>query len=88
MSKRVNINSDIWGPKGWFFLDATILGYPDKPTEQEKKGFLNFLNSLEVVLPCNKCRIHFKEYIKKNPLNDKILSSKKKISKLDTRLSQ
>jgi hypothetical protein len=79
MSKRVNINSDIWGPKGWFFLDTIILGYPDKPTVDEKTAFMNFLASLKVVLPCEKCRIHFTEYIKKNPLNDIILSSKKKL---------
>lgn len=79
MSKRVNINSDIWGPKGWFFLDTIILGYPDKPTMDEKMAFMNFLTSLKIVLPCEKCRNHFTEYIKKNPLNDIILSSKKKL---------
>jgi len=79
MSKRVNINSDIWGPKGWFFLDTIILGYPDNPTMDEKMAFMNFLTSLKIVLPCEKCRNHFTEYIKKNPLNDIILSSKKKL---------
>lgn len=79
MSDRVNINSDIWGPKGWFFIDSTILGYPDNPTRDEKLAFMNFLTSLQIVLPCHKCRKHFSEYIKKNPLNDIILSSKKKL---------
>ena len=37
MSNRVNINSDIWGPKAWFFIDSAILGYPDNPTPEPDK---------------------------------------------------
>ena len=79
MSDRVNINSDIWGPKAWFFIDSSILGYPNNPSSDEKLAFLNFLTSLQIVIPCEKCRKHFSEYIKKYPLNNIILSSKKKL---------
>ena len=76
---RVNIDSNIWGPKGWFFLDYCILSFPDNPTQADKDGFKNFLTSLKIVLPCQKCRKHFTEYIAKNPLTNDILSSKKKL---------
>ncbi len=81
MSNRINIHSDYWGPKGWYFLDTIVLSYPDKPTQADKDEFFNFFNSVKKVLPCEKCRVHFNEYVSYNPLNDKILSSKEKLIK-------
>jgi hypothetical protein len=26
---RDNLASEIWGPKGWFFIDSIVLGYPE-----------------------------------------------------------
>jgi hypothetical protein len=78
-NNRVNIDSNIWGPKAWFFLDYSVLSFPENPTKADKDGFRNFLTSLKIVLPCQKCRNHFTEYITKNPLTDDILSSKKKL---------
>ena len=71
---RVNLNSDIWGAHGWFFCESICLGYPDKPTKEDKQQYKNFFYSFPYVIPCYKCRLHFSEYIKKYPLNDKILS--------------
>ena len=78
---KLNFNPNIWGPKGWFFIDTIILSYPNNPTELEKKQYRNFFYSFPVILPCKKCRIHFNEYIEQNPLNDEILSSKDNIIK-------
>ena len=33
----MNMGPDIWGPHGWKFLHFVTLGYPEKPTENEKK---------------------------------------------------
>lgn len=74
---RINLDSNIWGPSGWFFCDSICLSYPNKPTKQQKQYYKNFFYSLEYVLPCMKCRIHFKEFLKRFPLNDHILSHKK-----------
>jgi hypothetical protein len=35
-----------------------------------------FVKSLKYLLPCEICRINFKEHLKKLPLTDEILSSK------------
>jgi len=81
MSNRININSDYWGSKGWYFIDTIVLSYPDKPTQSDKDEFFNFFQSIKKVLPCEKCRVHFSEYLYNHPLNDKILSSKEKLIK-------
>jgi len=73
---RIDLDSNIWGSKGWFFLDSIILAYPNNPTEIEKQTYKNFLYALPIVTPCNKCRHHIEQFIKKYPLNDNILKSK------------
>ena len=76
---RIKIDSNLWGPKAWFFLDALVLSYPNNPTPDDMKEFKKFFMSLENMLPCEKCRIHYGDYLAKNPLTDKILISKKKL---------
>lgn len=76
---RINIDSNLWGPKAWFFLDTLVLSYPNNPTPDDMKEFKKFFMSLENMLPCEKCRIHYGDYLAKNPLTNKILISKKKL---------
>lgn len=76
INERISLDPDIWGGKGWFFLDSVVLAYPDNPTEEEKQQFKNFFYAIPTVGPCNKCRIHFGQFIKKYPLNNTILKSK------------
>lgn len=73
---RTELKSDIWGPHGWFLFDSICLSYPNNPTNTDKEQYKYFFYSLPHILPCSKCRIHFKEYIEKYPLNDDILKSK------------
>jgi hypothetical protein len=76
---RININPNIWGPKGWFFLDSVILSYPLNPSFDDKKKFKDFFTLVADMVPCAKCRQHYSEFITKYPLNDLILSSKNKL---------
>ena len=80
-NKRINIDSNIWGPKAWFFIDTIILSYPDNPNYEDIKIFKQFILSLEKLLPCEKCRKHFGEFVNKNPLDESILSSKPNLIK-------
>jgi hypothetical protein len=73
---RIDLESKVWGPKAWFFIDSVCLSYPLNPTQLEKQQYKNFFNSFPIILPCGKCRIHFNEYIIKHPLDDTVLSSK------------
>jgi hypothetical protein len=73
---RVDLNSSIWGPSGWFFIDSIVLSYPKKPTDEQKQEYKKFFSSFSTILPCEKCREHFGKYLKKYPLSSKILESK------------
>lgn len=79
MNERLNFNSDIWGPKAWFFLDTIILAYPDIPTYEDMMIYKNFYNNLSNVLPCIKCAEHYTDNLQKYPLTNYILSSKYKL---------
>ena len=78
---RIDLDSKIWGPNGWFFIDSISLSYPIHPSDIDKQQYKNFFYSFPNILPCSKCRIHFNDYINKNPLTDEILSSKEKLIK-------
>ena len=79
MYSRLNFNSEIWGPKAWFFLDTIILAYPDIPTKEDMNIYKNFYTNLNKILPCIKCSKHYLENLQKYPLTDYILSSKYKL---------
>ena len=70
---------EVWGPHAWIFLHSVTFDYPDKPTSEDKKNYKNFFNNLKFVLPCEMCRNHFHDNLKKFPLTDRILSSRKNL---------
>jgi hypothetical protein len=65
MSKRNALSPAVWGPKTWFFLESTALGYPEKPSDNEKEAAKKLLTSLQYLLPCGTCRYHFGDFLKK-----------------------
>ena len=72
---------DIWGPGAWTLLHAITLEYPEQPSLLDKNNIRTFFESLSNVLPCEKCRIHFKNNLTVYPLTDTILSSKNQLVK-------
>ena len=69
---------DVWGPHGWKFLHFVTIGYPENPTENDKKRYKSFFSLLKHILPCNICSDNYKGHIEKYPLTDDILSDKSK----------
>ena len=78
---NINLNSKIWGPHGWFFIDSIILSLPSQIDYKLQQELKLFFLSLKSLLPCEKCKIHFTEYIEETKLNDMDLSSKEIIIK-------
>jgi FAD-linked sulfhydryl oxidase len=66
----------IWGKHTWIFLHSITLNYPDNPTDEEITNHYNFFTNLSNILPCYKCREHYKLNLKKKKLTKKILKSK------------
>lgn len=66
------VNPNLWGPHGWKFMHYVALGYPDKPTLQDKNNYKFFYNNLTNILPCKKCKIHYSKNIKDNPIDNNL----------------
>ena len=70
---------DVWGPHGWKFLHFVSIGYPENPTESDKKKYKTFFTLIKDVLPCSLCANNYKKHIQEYPLTEKILSNKSKL---------
>jgi hypothetical protein len=77
----MNLNPQVWGPHTWFFLDSVVLSLPNNLNYEQKNIYKNFFTSLQDILPCEACRNHYKENLKKYPLTDEILSNKENMIK-------
>jgi hypothetical protein len=81
MSNGEIIYPDKWGPHVWQALHYITLGYPENPTEDQKKKYKNFFVLLKDTLPCSVCANHYGENLKKMPLTDKDLKNKESLIK-------
>ena len=50
---------EVWGPHAWQFLHSITLSYPDNPTLEDKNNHAQFFNSIQNILPCQKCKDHY-----------------------------
>jgi predicted RND superfamily exporter protein len=62
------MNPSIWGPRAWFFLHSVTLNYPLYPSESDKTNYRDFFESIAHILPCDKCKHHYKENLVKYPI--------------------
>lgn len=74
-----NIDPQLWGKHFWATAHYITISYPSNPTEEEKQSVKTFFEVLKVLLPCSKCRSHYINNLKINPLTDEILNSKYKL---------
>jgi hypothetical protein len=54
----------IWGSSMWIFLHTMSFNYPVEPTKEDKKHYMEFLKSLQYILPCRTCRENYTKNIK------------------------
>ena len=71
------MNPKIWGPSAWIFLHSVTFNYPDNPTEEIKNKYKVFFESLQFVLPCEKCQNNYKKKLVKYELSPEVLKNKK-----------
>lgn len=74
------MNSKIWGKHAWIFLHSITFAYPDNPSEEDKRNYKNYFESLQNVLPCDVCKINYKNNIKKIPITEYLDSKTELIS--------
>ena len=73
------MNVSKWGPSGWVFLHTITFNYPENPTIEDKKRYLNFFNNVGTLLPCKYCRDSFNIYTKHLPI-DKFIDDREGIT--------
>jgi len=74
------MHPDLWGAGAWKFLHSITFNYPKEPTSRDKEIHANFFNSLQYVLPCEKCAYHFSQNLKKYPIEE-VLDEKEEFVK-------
>lgn len=71
----------VWGPPMWHYLHTMSFNYPVKPTAEDKKHYRKFIDLLQYVLPCGKCRENLKKNFKKLPLTNEVMASRHTFSR-------
>jgi hypothetical protein len=71
----------VWGPSLWHCLHTISFNYPVKPTNNQKKEYMNFILNLKYVLPCGKCRKNLVKNFEKLPLTNDDMKSRETFSK-------
>jgi len=69
------MNPEIWGPGAWTFLHTITLNYPNNPDIDVIDYHKNFFVLLKNIIPCEKCRLHYSQYLIDNPIDD-VLNNK------------
>lgn len=64
----------IWGPVTWNFLHLLSISYPDKPSKNDIENNKTLINTLGNILPCLKCRDHFKNNLQNTNMNNELSS--------------
>lgn len=73
---RINISPSNWGPKVWDAMYYIAIGYPIKANINDMNSARSFYTSLENLLPCGSCRMHYSDLLQKYPLKDQNLNSR------------
>ena len=69
------MNPEIWGPGAWIFLHTITLNYPNNPDIDVIDYHKNFFVLLKNIIQCEKCRLHYSQYLIDNPIDD-VLNNK------------
>ena len=72
--------TSVWGPAAWHLLHTISFNYPINPTEENKKYYKEFIESLTNVLPCKYCRMNLKTNLKQLPLTMSVMKNRESFS--------
>lgn len=67
----VKTGISLWGRPFWFTLHHGALKLPDVLTEQDKMMIFNFITSMPIFIPCERCKAHAQQFINNIPHNFK-----------------
>ena len=59
----------LWGPYFWTTLHLVTLAHPNEPSEAHKKDAEAWVYAFRSIIPCEVCRIHYTNELKRMPPN-------------------
>jgi hypothetical protein len=62
-------NNIYWGKSFWDLIHNISILYPENPSQTDINTFETFLDSIQVLLPCEQCKIHFKQNLESFPIS-------------------
>lgn len=71
-----NMNPEIWGNSFWEVIHLIGYNYSDYPSDDDKKNTRDFFDLIGLLLPCEKCRAHYKNHMITYSLTDNDLINK------------
>ena len=78
----------VWGPSQWHFLHTMSFNYPVKPTNKDKKHYIDYMLNLVNILPCKHCRENLKKNYKVFPLTMDCMKDRNSFSRYVYRLHE
>lgn len=69
-------NNNYWGHHLWKLKHLISFEYPIINNSNERNAIKNFIYSLQYILPCQYCKMHFEYILQLHPLTDDILKVK------------
>ena len=78
------LSPECWGNPTWHFLHSVAMGYPETITSSPEdqliaQQYKTFFETLEFVLPCEWCKVHYKENLSTLPI-DPYLNTRRNLS--------
>lgn len=62
------VNPSEWGPPLWYKLHMKTFDYPEIATYKDKVLAIKYFKEVEKLLPCEKCRVHYRRNLKASPI--------------------
>lgn len=62
------VNPDEWGPPLWYKLHMMTFSYPEVATYKDRVLAIKYFKEVEKLLPCEKCKVHYRNNLKSNPI--------------------
>lgn len=81
---RPNVDPKSWGPVAWKFLEAVFMSYPTNPSIRDEIWMIDFLTVLGDALPCEKCRMNYKEYMRTHPVRKHVAGRASTVAWMDS----
>lgn len=58
-----------FGPCMWKTMHSIAHSYPEKPSEETRRKYIDFFRNLGAVIPCPSCGDHYDKYLSDHPID-------------------